>query len=58
MMGMNDSPYHACQAVIWDHYVALGKSKDWYNPFEWLIEKSCGIIAAGLFVYLDYGRPI
>ena len=35
MMGITDSPYHACQAVTWDKCISMGDRIDPNNPFEW-----------------------
>ena len=35
MMGITDSPYHACQAVTWNKYIAMGEQLDSNNPFAW-----------------------
>ena len=35
MMGLTDSPYHACQAVMWANIVALGDRQSLKNPFVW-----------------------
>lgn len=34
-MGINDSPYHEFQSVIWAKELALGNKQDKINPFKW-----------------------
>ena len=35
MVGLKDSPYHVCQAVMWSKSVALGDRRNLSNPFGW-----------------------
>ena len=35
MMGLTDSPYHACQAVTWAKCISTGDRLDPNNPFAW-----------------------
>ena len=32
-MGLTDSPYHACNAVMWDKITAMGDQLDLKNNF-------------------------
>ena len=35
MMGLTDSPYHACQTVTWARKIALGNRRDPSKPLKW-----------------------
>ena len=35
MMGLTDSPYHACQAITWSKITSLGNRRETINPFKW-----------------------
>ena len=35
MMGLTDSPYHACQTVMWDKSISMGYILDLDDPFAW-----------------------